>query len=116
MGSQNWFGRRNCRHVRLVSRWRATRSRARPDSDYQNAANVLIAFGRSKSMQRRRRRGRKLRPLATKVFIFTVTLMFWAVAVMFAYDLSTEHFDVSQAGLLGIVILLVAGAVAQFTS
>src|SRR5271165_5284065 len=67
-------------------------------------------------MQRRRRRAQKLRPLATKVFIFTVTLMFWAVAVMFAYDLSTENFDVSQAGLLGIVILLVAGAVAQFTS
>jgi len=67
-------------------------------------------------MQRRRTRGRKLRPLATKLFIFTVTLMFWAVAVMFAYDLSTENFDVSQAAMLGIVILLVAGAVAQFTS
>ena len=67
-------------------------------------------------MQRRRRRGRKFRPLATKVFFFTVTLMFWAVAVMFAYDLSTENFDVSQAALLCIVILLVAGAVAQFTS
>lgn len=42
--------------------------------------------------------------------------MFWAVAVMFAYDLSAENFDLSQAALLGIVILLVAGAIAQFTS
>jgi methyl-accepting chemotaxis protein len=67
-------------------------------------------------MHRRWRRQRRLRPLATKFFIFTATLMFWVVAVMFAYDLRADTFDASRALLLAVVIMLVAGATAQFTS
>jgi methyl-accepting chemotaxis protein len=42
--------------------------------------------------------------------------MFWVVAVMFAYDLRAETFDASRGLLLAVVIMLVAGATAQFTS
>lgn len=62
------------------------------------------------------KRGPDSRPLATKFFIFTATLMFWVVGVMFAYDLRAETFNVDSALLLGLVVVLVAGAIAQFTS
>jgi signal transduction histidine kinase len=67
-------------------------------------------------MRRVGRSGRRPRPLATKFFLFTATLVFWVVAVIFAYDLRAETFDASRAILLLVVIVLVAGAIAQFTS
>jgi len=61
----------------------------------------------------RRRLGR---PLAKKFFIFTATLVFWVIAVMLAYDLRVETFDLSRALLLFAMVVLVSGAIAQFTS
>jgi len=61
----------------------------------------------------RRRVGR---PLAKKFFIFTATLVFWVIAVMLAYDMRVETFDTSGAVLLFVMVVLVSGAIAQFTS
>ena len=63
-----------------------------------------------------RARRRVGRSLAKKFFIFTATLVFWVIAVMLAYDLRVDTFDASQAALLAIVVVLVSGAIAQFTS
>jgi signal transduction histidine kinase len=67
-------------------------------------------------MARVRRRVAKNLPLAQKFFIFTATLVVWVVAVILAYDLRLENFDTSRAMLLCLVVVLVAGAIAQFTS
>jgi len=63
-----------------------------------------------------RPRRRVGRPLAKKFFIFTATLVFWVIAVMLAYDLRVDTFDASRAALLCVVVVLAAGAIAQFTS
>ena len=63
-----------------------------------------------------RTRRRVGRPLAKKFFLFTATLVFWVVAVMLAYDLRVDTIDASRVALLCVVVVLVSGAIAQFTS
>ena len=57
-----------------------------------------------------------IRSLATKFTIFTGTLVFWVVAAMLAYDLRQDTFDSSKGLLLCVVLVLVAGAIARFTT
>ena len=57
-----------------------------------------------------------IRSLATKFTIFTATLVFWVVAAMLAYDLRQDTFDAAKGLLLCVVLVLVAGAIARFTT
>ena len=53
--------------------------------------------------------------MASKFFLFTATLVFWVVAVILAYDLRQEDFDIRKGVLLFVVVLLVAGAISRMT-
>ncbi len=55
------------------------------------------------------------RSLASKLSIFTGSLVFWVVAVTLSYDLRQDNFNVSKGVLLFVVVLLVAGAIARMT-
>ena len=55
------------------------------------------------------------RSLASKFFMFTAALVFWVVAVIIAYDLRQDTFDMSKGVLLFVVVLLVAGAISRMT-
>ncbi len=55
------------------------------------------------------------RSLASKFFLFTATLVFWVVAVILAYDLRQDAFDIRKGMLLFVVVLLVAGATSRMT-
>ena len=57
----------------------------------------------------------RFRSLASKFFVLTAALVFWVVAVVLAYDLRQDTFDVSKGVLLLIVVLLVAGATSRMT-
>ena len=57
----------------------------------------------------------RLRSLTSKFSIFTATLVFWVVAVILAYDLRQDNFDVGKGLLLFLILLLVAGAIGRFT-
>jgi signal transduction histidine kinase/ActR/RegA family two-component response regulator len=57
----------------------------------------------------------RFRSLASKFSLFTVTLVFWMVATILAYDLRQDTFDVKKGLLLLVVVLLVAGAISRFT-
>ena len=60
-------------------------------------------------------RRKRFRTLASKFFILTAALVFWVVAVILAYDLRQDTFDVAKGVLLFIVVLLVAGAISRMT-
>jgi signal transduction histidine kinase/CheY-like chemotaxis protein len=47
--------------------------------------------------------------------MFTAALVFWVVAVIIAYDLRQDTFNMSKGVLLFIVVLLVAGAISRMT-
>ena len=55
------------------------------------------------------------RSLASKFFLFTAALVFWVVAVILAYDLRQDAFDIRKGVLLFVVVLLVAGATSRMT-
>jgi signal transduction histidine kinase/ActR/RegA family two-component response regulator len=55
----------------------------------------------------------RFRSLASKFFILTGALVFWVVAVILAYDLRQDAFDVRKGVLLFFVVLLVAGATSR---
>lgn len=57
----------------------------------------------------------RFRSLASKFFLLTAALVFWVVAVVLAYDLKQDSFDVSKGILLFVVVLLVAGATSRMT-
>jgi signal transduction histidine kinase/ActR/RegA family two-component response regulator len=57
----------------------------------------------------------RFRSLASKFSLFTVTLVFWMVATILAYDLRQDTFDVNKGLLLLVIVLLVAGAISRFT-
>jgi signal transduction histidine kinase/CheY-like chemotaxis protein len=58
---------------------------------------------------------RPYRSIASKFFLFTAGLVFWVVAVILAYDLRKETFDVAKGLLLFGVIFLVASAISRMT-
>jgi signal transduction histidine kinase/ActR/RegA family two-component response regulator len=58
---------------------------------------------------------RRFRSLASKFFILTAALVFWVVAVILAYDLRQDTFDVSKGVLLFLIVLMVAGAISRVT-
>jgi signal transduction histidine kinase/CheY-like chemotaxis protein len=53
--------------------------------------------------------------LASKFFLLTAALVFWVVAVVLAYDLRQDAFDIRKGVLLFVVVLLVAGATSRMT-
>src|SRR5688572_15363220 len=57
----------------------------------------------------------RFRSLASKFFVLTAALVFWVVAVILAYDLRQDTFDVSKGVLLFLIVLLVAGAISRVT-
>ena len=57
----------------------------------------------------------RFRSLASKFFLLTAALVFWVVAVILAYDLRQDAFDVRKGVLLFFVVLLVAGATSRMT-
>jgi signal transduction histidine kinase/CheY-like chemotaxis protein len=57
----------------------------------------------------------KHRSLASKISVFTASLVFWVVTVILAYDLRQDTFDVTKGVLLCLVVLLVAGAISRMT-
>ena len=57
----------------------------------------------------------RFRSLASKFFLLTAALVFWVVAVILAYDLRQDSFDVRKGVLLFLVIFLVAGAISRMT-
>lgn len=57
----------------------------------------------------------RFRTLASKFFILTAALVFWVVAVILAYDLRQDSFDMSKGILLCLVVILVAGAISRMT-
>jgi signal transduction histidine kinase/ActR/RegA family two-component response regulator len=57
----------------------------------------------------------RFRSLASKFFLLTAALVFWVVAVVLAYDLRQDAFDVRKGVLLFFVVLLVAGATSRMT-
>jgi signal transduction histidine kinase/ActR/RegA family two-component response regulator len=58
---------------------------------------------------------RRFRSLASKFFVLTAALVFWVVAVILAYDLRQDAFDMSKGILLFVIVLLVAGAISRVT-
>jgi two-component system, sensor histidine kinase and response regulator len=56
-----------------------------------------------------------LRSLASKFSLFTATMVFYVVGVIFAYDLRENALDTHKVALLLVVVLLVAAALACFT-
>ncbi len=59
---------------------------------------------------------RGFRSLASKFSLFTAALVFWVVTIILAYDLRQDTFDAPKGLLLGAVVLLVALAIARFTT
>ena len=59
---------------------------------------------------------RAYRSIASKFFLFTAALVFWVVAVILAYDLRQDTFDVSKGLLLFAVVFLVASAISRMTT
>jgi signal transduction histidine kinase len=59
---------------------------------------------------------RPFRSLASKFFVLTAALVFWVVAVVLAYDLRQDAFDVRKGVLLFFIVLLVAGAISRVTT
>jgi signal transduction histidine kinase/CheY-like chemotaxis protein len=57
----------------------------------------------------------RFRSLASKFFVLTAALVFWVIAVILAYDLRQDTFDVSKGVLLFVIVLLVAGAISRVT-
>jgi signal transduction histidine kinase/ActR/RegA family two-component response regulator len=57
----------------------------------------------------------RFRSLASKFFLLTAALVFWVVAVILAYDLRQDAFDVRKGVLLFFVVILVAGATSRMT-
>jgi len=57
-------------------------------------------------------RPRKLGSLASKFTFFAAALVFWVVAAILAYD----SFDTKKAALLLAIVVLIAGAIARFTT
>jgi len=57
----------------------------------------------------------QFRSLASKFFLLTAALVFWVVAVIIAYDLRQDTFDLSKGILLCVVVLLVSGAISKLT-
>lgn len=57
----------------------------------------------------------QFRSLASKFFLLTAALVFWVVAVIIAYDLRQDTFDLSKGLLLCVVVLLVSGAISRLT-
>ena len=57
----------------------------------------------------------RFRSLASKFFLLTAAMVFWVVAVILAYDLRQDSFDVSKGILLFVVVLLVSGAISRMT-
>jgi signal transduction histidine kinase/CheY-like chemotaxis protein len=55
------------------------------------------------------------RSIASKFFLLTAALVFWVVAVILAYDLRQDTFDVRKGVLLFVVVILVAGAISRMT-
>lgn len=55
------------------------------------------------------------RSLASKFSIFTALLVFWVVLTVLLYDLLLNTFHPAKAILLGVIVLLVAAAIARFT-
>ena len=53
--------------------------------------------------------------MASKFFLLTAALVFWVVAVVLAYDLRQDAFDIRKGVLLFVVVLLVAGATSRMT-
>ncbi|MCX6624106.1 MAG: response regulator [Acidobacteria bacterium] len=60
-------------------------------------------------------RPRGLRSLATKFSMFTGTLVLWVVAVILAYDLKQNTFDVGKGVFLCFVVVMVGGSISRFT-
>jgi len=58
---------------------------------------------------------KRFRTLASKFFILTAALVFWVVAVILAYDLRQDTFDMAKGILLCMVVILVAGAISRIT-
>jgi HAMP domain-containing protein len=58
----------------------------------------------------------RFRSLATKFTIFTGLLVFWVVAVSLAYDVQMGTFSLAKGVVLVVVVLLAAGAIANFTN
>jgi len=55
-----------------------------------------------------------LRSLASKFSLFAGALVFWVAVIIFGYDL--HNFSVAKGALLGLVVVLVAAAIARFTT
>lgn len=64
----------------------------------------------------RRKRWPVRRPLSQKFFLLTVTLVFWVIAVMLAYDLRVDTLDAAHGALLLLMVALVSAAIGKFTS
>jgi signal transduction histidine kinase len=74
-----------------------------------------VAFVALRSSGRPTNSSQRFRSLASKFFVLTAALVFWVVAVILAYDLRQDTFDVSKGVLLFLVVLLVAGAISRVT-
>jgi signal transduction histidine kinase len=57
-----------------------------------------------------------LRSLASKFSLFSAALVFWVVGTIFAYDLRQNNFNAAKGALMFLVVLLVAAAIARFTT
>ena len=55
------------------------------------------------------------RSLASKFSVFTALLVFWVVLTVLLYDLLLGSFHPAKAVVLGVIVLLVAAAIARFT-
>ena len=59
---------------------------------------------------------KRIRSLATKFFVFTATLVFWVIAVLFVNVFDQESFDLSRTLLLVVLVLCVAAAISRMTT
>ena len=70
--------------------------------------------GESSTAQATPARPAALRSLATKFSLFAGALVFWVAAIIFGYDL--RNFSAAKGAMLGLAIVLVAAAIARFTT
>jgi signal transduction histidine kinase/DNA-binding NarL/FixJ family response regulator len=54
--------------------------------------------------------------LARKYTIFTALLLGWVSFIFFAYDLRRDNISLSRIALLGLTVILVAGAISKYTN
>jgi len=54
--------------------------------------------------------------LARKYTIFTALLLAWVTFIFFAYDMDRQNINLGKAALLGIAVLMVAGAISRYTN